>query len=343
MKLEKLIRNTANLDELKQNFRKLNKDQLRVLSHAVIPKYQNGKYWEDQKNKYRSPVGYTSWNRHLGYCLFHSSDDAIRLAETSRDSAGLAVSTVCGLSLHRNAPARYISRELCQSFLRTSCPRIEDEMLDVFPCVHILLPEGLLTSDEGLNISALVIQCGKLFPVMTPEQRSFAQRQADKHGMRIIPPEVEGARGIAVGAITDIHAYSWISFVDEELNRNYQSPTKPDTEVRSLTDAIGRIAVNSLLVHLYEPELITTDKSLSFRSGTGFCSQDSSSRTLPATWIGKSFRSVSDRERPRSEGPSRGPVQPHWRRGHWHTVLHGPRRSERRMQWFRPVYVNGST
>ncbi|MFM7287560.1 MAG: hypothetical protein ACKO02_12220 [Cyanobium sp.] len=33
------------------------------------------------------------------------------------------------------------------------------------------------------------------------------------------------------------------------------------------------------------------------------------------------------------------PRRPHWRRGHWHTVLHGEKRQSRRMQWFHPVYV----
>ena len=37
-----------------------------------------------------------------------------------------------------------------------------------------------------------------------------------------------------------------------------------------------------------------------------------------------------------SSGASR---RPHWRRGHWHTVLHGEKRQSRRMQWFQPVYV----
>jgi hypothetical protein len=31
--------------------------------------------------------------------------------------------------------------------------------------------------------------------------------------------------------------------------------------------------------------------------------------------------------------------RPHWRRGHWHTVLHGEKRQRRRMQWFKPAYV----
>ncbi len=32
-------------------------------------------------------------------------------------------------------------------------------------------------------------------------------------------------------------------------------------------------------------------------------------------------------------------LAPCWRRGHWHTVLHGEKRQSRRMQWFQPVYV----
>ena len=40
-----------------------------------------------------------------------------------------------------------------------------------------------------------------------------------------------------------------------------------------------------------------------------------------------------------SGGGSGTPRRPHWRRGHWHTVLHGEKRQSRRMQWFQTVYV----
>lgn len=30
----------------------------------------------------------------------------------------------------------------------------------------------------------------------------------------------------------------------------------------------------------------------------------------------------------------------HWRRGHWHTVLFGPKHSQRKLKWFSPVLVN---
>ena len=60
-------------------------------------------------------------------------------------------------------------------------------------------------------------------------------------------------------------------------------------------------------------------------------------------WIGKDFR-LDRTPRAPSEGTAAGGTssasrRPHWRRGHWHTVLHGEKRLNRRMQWFQPVYV----
>ena len=36
------------------------------------------------------------------------------------------------------------------------------------------------------------------------------------------------------------------------------------------------------------------------------------------------------------------PKKSHWRRGHWHTILQGPKRQQRKMKWFQPVYVIGN-
>jgi len=60
-------------------------------------------------------------------------------------------------------------------------------------------------------------------------------------------------------------------------------------------------------------------------------------------WIGKDFR-LDRTPRAASEGSATGSSsgasrRPHWRSGHWHTVLHGEKRQSRRMQWFQPVYV----
>jgi hypothetical protein len=61
-------------------------------------------------------------------------------------------------------------------------------------------------------------------------------------------------------------------------------------------------------------------------------------------WIGKDFRldrttrapSPASTSGASSNSDSR---RPHWRRGHWHVVLHGEKRQSRRMKRFQPVYV----
>ncbi len=82
-------------------------------------------------------------------------------------------------------------------------------------------------------------------------------------------------------------------------------------------------------------------------SGKGFSagSADDTGPVKPQgpVWIGKDFR-LDRTPRTTSEATAAGtssctPRRPHWRRGHWHTVLHGEKRQNRRMQWFQPVYV----
>ena len=54
------------------------------------------------------------------------------------------------------------------------------------------------------------------------------------------------------------------------------------------------------------------------------------------------LRAMADWKPPQSQrigGISSASRRPHWRRGHWHTILHGEKRQRRRMQWFKPVYV----
>ena len=83
-------------------------------------------------------------------------------------------------------------------------------------------------------------------------------------------------------------------------------------------------------------------------SGKGFSAggADDTGAASPQgpVWIGKDFR-LDRTTRATSPGSPSGassssvPLRPHWRRGHWHTGLHGDKRQSRRMQWFQPVYV----
>jgi hypothetical protein len=116
--------------------------------------------------------------------------------------------------------------------------------------------------------------------------------------------------------------------------------------VQSTNQRMEGLAINALLVQLYQPELLTTGPAAKVRSGKGFAGGGDPAGTVSPqgpVWIGKDFRldrtPRTDASKSTSSGGSGAARRPHWRRGHWHTVLHGEKRQSRRMQWFQPVYV----
>jgi hypothetical protein len=117
--------------------------------------------------------------------------------------------------------------------------------------------------------------------------------------------------------------------------------------VQSTNQRMEGLAINALLVQLYQPELLSTGPAAKVRSGKGFAAGgDPISAVSPQgpVWIGKDFRldrtpRAAASVPPAGSSGSNTARRPHWRRGHWHTVLHGEKRQSRRMQWFQPVYV----
>jgi hypothetical protein len=118
--------------------------------------------------------------------------------------------------------------------------------------------------------------------------------------------------------------------------------------VHSTNQRMEGLAINALHVQLYQPELLTTGPAAKVRCGKGFSGGGAADDTGAVTpqgpvWIGKDFRLDRTTRAPSPGSPigasASAPRRPHWRRGHWHTVLHGEKRQSRRMQWFQPVYV----
>jgi hypothetical protein len=116
--------------------------------------------------------------------------------------------------------------------------------------------------------------------------------------------------------------------------------------VQSTNQRMEGLAINALLVQLYQPELLTTGPAAKMPTGKGFSrggDPDGAASPQGPVWIGKDFRLDRTPRAPSAATAagtsSSAPRRPHWRRGHWHTVLHGEKRQSRRMQWFQPVYV----
>ena len=121
--------------------------------------------------------------------------------------------------------------------------------------------------------------------------------------------------------------------------------------VQSTNQRMEGLASNALLVQLYQPDLLSTGPAAKVRIGkvlAGGGDPDGTVSPQGPVWIGEDFRldrtpraaaSTSTPGGGSGGGNNSTPRRPHWRRGHWHTVLHGEKRQSRRMQWFQPVYV----
>lgn len=301
---------------------------------------------EQQENLYKSPSEYIPWDVQLRACFISGTQEVAMSAYMNRDLLAVKVGELAREAIMHSAPARYITKEMCQAFLQTPVPVLPKEILNVLPWMHIMLPRNFVFDHLGDEVVSLIVYCGVLYPEDIPNQ-DLGRKVVKEFfpGELETPPEYLGASGIQVATITPEGSNFWQEFIDKDA-KSWQDEHVKQRESSGYnnekTEQIMRIAINSLLVHLYEPELITTDPAKPL-SGSGF-GRSAGKSPLGPTWIGKGFRYQREKTKPSGgQEQSRGNVRAHWRRGHWHTILHGKGRQERRVQWFKPVFVGSGT
>jgi hypothetical protein len=298
-----------------------------------------------QESLYRSPPGYIEWNTHLKVCFASGSTQVILGGYEHGDSLAVKVGELSRDTLLNSAPARFITKEMCEAFINTPTPVLTKDILEVLPYIHLLLPRKAIYDHQGDEVISLIIRTGELYPKIESEEVKRG-KEICKHFFpheKLSPDDFLGASGIQVATITLGGSNFWQEFIDEkakswhEENIKYAENSGYQNES---TERVLRIAINSLLVHLYEPELISTD-SRPITKGVGF-GGGGDKQPLAPTWIGKNFK--YERSKAKRSAESTGEkktVRAHWRRGHWHTVLCGPKKSERKVQWYKPVFVTG--
>lgn len=296
-----------------------------------------------QEDLYKSPSGYIPWNIHLRTCFLSGAIEVSIAGYKNGDALCVKVGELAGEAILHNAPARYITKEMCEAFMQTPLPVLPREVINILPYVHILLPRNCVFDHMGDEVVSLIVRSGCLYPENMPDDELGREIMKEFFpGDIMTPKELIGSTGIQVATITPQGSNFWQEFIDEDA-KSWQDEHIKQREGSGYhdgaTEKVMRIAINSLLVHLYEPELITTDPIPKPSSGTGFGGSPGKSPLGP-TWIGKGFRYQREKTNaPGGQEQSRGNVRAHWRRGHWHTVLHGKGRQERRVQWFKPVFV----
>jgi hypothetical protein len=323
----------------KQTFhlvRKLSYKKLRELaSENDLPEYANA--CDELLDRYRSPNGFLEWNEYVKFCLVSGCANSLVASMRAGDAKGAISATNYRFAVMSCAPARYLSKQIIESFVQTATPELPKEITGVFSDVHLMLPRKTVFDAEGDEVIAIMIKSGKLYAEEITEEKAQIMKTFFPKD-RVAPPELLGAEGLQIATMTDGGIDVLEEFLSPDAKSWHESNVKyvDNSKYRDdWTIRITRIAINSLLVHLYEPELITADKSTTTK-GTGFSS--GKKQPLPVTWIGKTFRRQSQKRETNQDPKSH--VRSHWRRGHWHTVLFGKGRQERRVQWFRPVFVN---
>ena len=303
---------------------------------AVITKLRRqDPYIQQEHHRYRSPRGFQHWANHLAFAALIEA--GLQVLDELEDPIGFWAATTCRWARLVEAPPRFLAPELAEAFRRTPSPRLDDELPQVLPCFRLMLPDGALFTEDGVPIPVVIV--------------------ADLRVMaNWLPPMAHRISGIScVGLALDGSCYlTRHSFAQigerqpTEEDMSHPAYEWDEQAVQSTNQRMEGLAINALLVQLYQPELLTTGPAAKVPSGKGFSAggADDTGAAIPQgpVWIGKDFR--LDRT-PRAPSATTAPGtssssasrRPHWRRGHWHTVLHGEKRQNRRMQWFQPVYV----
>ncbi len=300
-----------------------------------------------QQDLYRSPPGYIKWLTQVKVCLCASGSLSAMDCYRNGDLIGIKIAELARELFLNHAPARFLAKEMCEAFLQTPVPILNPDILEVLPYVHIMLPRNCVFDHHGDEVLSLLVKAGVLYPEASMEEIKAAREITNKYfpGAIETPIEIMGSRGVEVATITETGGNCWQEFVDEKAkswhNENVKYKERSGYD-KSQTELIMRIAINSLLIHLYEPELIETDKN-SFHPGSGFA-DSKKKQPLGVTWIGKGFRYIreSDSAKKTAEG-ARASIRAHWRRGHWHSYLVNKGRTDRVVKWVRPVYVRGGS
>ena len=296
---------------------------------------------DEMLDTYASPRNFMAWNEYMKICLLAGCAKSMERSFSEGDIRGAIASITFRSAILSKACARYVSEQIIESFAQTSLPELPPEVIEVLPYVHLMLPRNTVYDAEGDEVISIMVQSGSLYAnELCEESRAVAETFFPSE--KLAPQELMGAEGLQIITFTKTGMDVFQEFITPDAKSWHESNVKATEESKyksANTEKIIRIAVNSLLVHLYEPELVTTDPRPATK-GIGF--SGNSKIPLSPTWIGKAFRNASERRCSKAEDSTRGNVRSHWRRGHWHSVCIGPKRSERRVQWFKPVYVNPS-
>jgi hypothetical protein len=235
----------------------------------VITELRRQDPWvRQEQHRVRSPRGFQHWANHLAYAaLIEAGAEVMNELD---DPIGFWAATTCRWARIVEAPPRFLAPELAEAFRRTPPPRLEGELPLVLPCFRLMLPDGALFSEDGVPIPVVIV--------------------ADLRAMgEWLPPQAQRISGIScVGLALDGTTYLTRHSSEQIGERtpsvdDFSHPAWQWDEqaVQSTNHRMEGLAINALLVQLYQPELLSTGLAARAASDKGFGAADAPAEVKP--------------------------------------------------------------
>ena len=235
-----------------------------------------------------------------------------------------------------NSPAYYLKDDLCNSLINTNTDNL---VLSERP--NIVNPSFFLLHSNNINdIKYSFIECHKW---------SLKNSKLDEE-----PESHSQIFDVYVNFVVDeskiyYFAFNWKNLkmpkFGDKLIGNHVNRPNTKKEVEYYEQQFSTV-VNLLLLMNQQPDIITEEyipsKVIDIQKKIKV---QSPIKPSAISWVGKDFTRRVIKIKPKMDekdfvisGNTRK-IKPHWRRGHWHTVLKGKNRKERKMRWYQPVFV----
>jgi hypothetical protein len=260
-----------------------------------------------------------------------TQEEMVRLAADPRVCPWVA--STASHALSTNAPLIHLTKDLAQAFADTDPSAEPTDYRMPFHSFILNLPIGLVNDSDGGHFDFIVVSSlsdMRAWWYSTGLPFTHWGLSSDHEDFYLLGFSLTGGvqyKAIRWDEITSICTGS----ADHEATHFWVAPGLSD-ECNFST--LCRIACNAILAINHSPELFY-EEATEIRRNPGF-GKDSTYKG-PIRWLGKAYRQSRSTTKADPTGKA---YRPHWRRGHWHTVLHGAKRMLRRLQWFQPTYVN---
>ena len=225
-----------------------------------------------------------------------------------------------------DSPAYYLKDDLCNSLIHTNIDNLE---LTENP--NIVNPSFFLLNSSKVNeIKYSFIECHKWNNKEAKDMLINPKMKFDVYVNFVIEP----------GKI-HYYAFNWnnlnmVKFIqlpvaDELIKEHFQTVVNLILLMNQQPDIITEEYIPSKIVPLQKKYKVQSDI-----------------KPRAICWVGKDFTTRVVKLKPKQDedilavAGNKRKLRPHWRRGHWHTVLKGAKRKERKMRWYQPVFVLGN-